>query len=101
MSKNLASHSVLMENNVFKITKWEFLPSQETGWHTHHMDYIVLPLVNGQLKIISEDFSSNIVDVYTDKPYFKKAGVYHNVISHNENYFSFIEMEFKQSQNVK
>ena len=100
MSKNLATHKVLLENNVFKITKWEFLPNQETGWHTHEMDYVVMPLRDGKLKIVSDDLSVNIVSVFTDNPYFKKAGIHHNVISDNEDYFSFLEMEFKKSQNV-
>ncbi len=100
MSKNLATSKVLLENNLFKITRWEFESNQETGWHTHEMDYIVLPLKDGNLKIVSKDLKEEIVKVEIDKPYFKKAGVYHNVISHNLNFFSFLEIEFKTEQNI-
>ncbi len=98
MSKNLASPTVLLDNNTCKLTLWDFAPGQETGWHTHTMDYVVMPNIKGSLKLINKDGTEMIVEVSPDKPYFKSAGVSHNVISVNDFRFSFLEMEFKQTK---
>ena len=101
MVENTATANVLLDNQAVKITRWEFRPGQETGWHTHEMDYIVMPLMDGTLKIISEKQETNMVEVKTNNPYFKKAGVHHNVISANESYFAFLELEFKKEQTIE
>ena len=98
MSTNLASSTVLIDNITCKLTLWDFAPGQETGWHTHTMDYVVMPNVKGSLQLLNEDGTEMIVEVSPDNPYFKSAGVRHNVINANDFRFSFLEMEFKQAK---
>ena len=95
MSINLASSTVLIDNDICKLTLWDFAPGQETGWHTHTMDYVVMPNISGTLKLVNKDGTEMEVQVSPDKPYFKTSGVNHNVISVNDFNFSFLEMEFK------
>lgn len=95
MARSAASSTVLVDNNKCILTLWEFAPGQETGWHKHSMDYVVMPKLSGQLMLENEDGSTTTVEVSPDKPYFRNAGVKHNVVSTNDFVFSFLEMEFK------
>ena len=83
------------DNDITRVTHWQFTPKAETGVHKHEYDYVVVPLTTGTLKIIDargEETSSNLT---AGVSYFRKAGVEHNVINASETDFSFIEIEFK------
>src|ERR1700733_5453028 len=32
-----------------RVTEWRFAPGAETGWHRHEADYVVVPLLDGDL----------------------------------------------------
>ncbi|WP_276574602.1 MULTISPECIES: hypothetical protein [Halomonadaceae] len=36
-----------LEDDKVIVTRWDFAPGAETGWHRHLHDYIVIPLVDG------------------------------------------------------
>ena len=44
-----AKPTVQIDNDKVKVTRWDFLPGAETGWHRHEMDYVVVPLTDGTL----------------------------------------------------
>ncbi len=76
------------------MTEWRFAPGAETGWHVHGMDYIVVPLYDGTLRI---ETASGITDVELScgVSYTRPAGVEHNVVNHNSFEFAFVEVELK------
>jgi len=85
----------IVDNSRTRVTEWRFAPGAETGFHRHKLDYVVVPMTTGQLKIVSPDGSVFNSDLQTGVPYFRQAGVEHNVINADDFEFAFIEIEFK------
>ena len=48
----LATSKVIIDNIKTRVTEWSFVPGAETGWHRHEYDYVVVPMLDGQLKMI-------------------------------------------------
>ncbi len=86
---------VFIDNDRTRVTEWRFAPGAATGWHRHEYDYVVVPLVDGNLKIVSDGDVETIVELKSGVPYFREVGVEHNVINDNGFEFAFIETEFK------
>ena len=82
-----------IENDRVIVTKWDFQPGQETGFHTHKYDYIVVPLETGTLKIIDKNGAESTSDLSSGLPYYRPRGISHNVINANAHPFTFIEIE--------
>ena len=95
MTRNKANLTVQIDDTQVKVTRWDFSPGAETGWHTHAMDYIVVPLTGGTLnaELPSGSIVENQLTVGTS--YARPAGVNHNIINGNKKPFSFIEIELK------
>lgn len=89
-----ATPTVLVDNDRVRVTEWRFAPGAATGWHRHEMDYVVVPMVTGVLHLETPE---GIVEapLETGKPYFRAAGVEHDVINANAYEFIFIETEIK------
>ena len=84
----------LIENKRTKVTEWSFLAKGDnTGWHTHDYDYVVIPLFTGDLCIFDGDKRS-ISKLSKGVPYFRERGVTHDVINANDFPCKFIEVEF-------
>jgi quercetin dioxygenase-like cupin family protein len=89
-----AQPTVQIDDDRVRVTEWRFAPGAETGWHVHGMDYLVVPLYDGTLRIESSD---GVVDVelHHGQSYARLAGVEHNVINPNSTEFAFVEVELK------
>lgn len=85
--------TVKIDNDQVRVTQWDFAPGAETGHHRHEHDYIVVPLSSGSLLIVDNDGNDSISRLTVGEPYFREAGVEHNVVNHNSESFSFIEIE--------
>tara|TARA_A100001015_G_scaffold13588_1_gene15857 strand:+ start:163 stop:438 length:276 start_codon:yes stop_codon:yes gene_type:complete len=91
----MSKSEIMIDNNVTRVTKWSFLPGQDTGQHVHHYDYVVVPIIDGKLKIIDKKGTETISELKKGVSYFREKGVNHNVINFNDFPFSFVEIEFK------
>ncbi|HTV67480.1 MAG TPA: cupin domain-containing protein [Rhizobiaceae bacterium] len=89
-----AKATVLIDNERVIVTEYRFQKDQNTGWHRHGHDYVIVPLMDGKLKIISKDGES-LAEMKAGAPYFRKEGVEHDVISANDGEYAFIEIELK------
>ena len=49
MKRKKAKPTVQIDDGKVKVTRWDFSPGAETGWHRHEMDYVVVPLTDGTL----------------------------------------------------
>ena len=78
-----------------RVTEWRFAPGAETGFHTHGMDYVVVPLMDGRLKLVDGAGAESFADLKGGVSYARKAGVAHNVINANTHEFAFVEIELK------
>ena len=89
-----ATPTIQIENDWMIMTEWCFPPHGETGWHVHQYDYVVVPVVTGQLLIETPD-GEHTAELVTGQSYTRNAGVEHNVINNNDYEFVFIEVERK------
>lgn len=90
-----AKPTVFIDNPRTRVTEWRFAPGAATGWHRHDHDYVVVPLLDGDLRIATEGGAETVASLKTGVPYFRNVGVEHNVINANDYEFAFIEVEFK------
>jgi beta-alanine degradation protein BauB len=85
----------LIDNERVTVWEWRFPnPGDNTGWHRHDHDYVVVPISDGRLRIVTKDGDS-IADMKVGEPYFRKEGVEHDVINASAGDYSFIEIELK------
>jgi quercetin dioxygenase-like cupin family protein len=89
-----ATSRVQIDNERVTVTEWRFARGAETGWHRHGHDYVVVPLMNGKLRLESKDGDS-ISPMLAGASYFRQAGVEHNVINASDGEFAFVEIEMK------
>jgi len=90
-----AQSTVQIDNERVRVTEWRFAPAAETGEHQHEMDYVVVPLVDGVLRINTTDGSTSEHELRAGSSYARPSGARHNVINANEFEFAFVEIEFK------
>ena len=95
MIRKKAKATIQINNKRVKVTRWDFAPRAETGWHTHKMDYIVVPLTKGILNAELPDGSTVKNKLNVGASYARPSGVNHNVVNINEWPYSFIEIELK------
>ncbi|MEM7025019.1 MAG: cupin domain-containing protein [Pseudomonadota bacterium] len=87
--------TVLIDNERVRVTEWSFAPGAATGWHRHEMDYVVVPMLDGVLELVGPNDTRNQAELKKGVPYFREAGVEHDVINANSFAFAFIEVELK------
>lgn len=83
-----------VDNERVTVWEWRFAPGENTGWHTHGHDYVVVPLMDGRVKL-ETPAGTSFADMKAGAPYFRKAGVEHDVINANDTEYAFIEIELK------
>ncbi len=89
-----ATGTVLIENDRVRVTEWAFArEGDNTGWHRHAHDYVVVPLFDGQLRIEGPNGESQIAEMRHGAPYYRGLGVEHDVINANAFACRFIEVE--------
>ena len=91
----MAKANIMIDNDRTRVTEWSFEVGDETGKHVHEYDYVVVPMLDGELKIINHDGGEVISKLSKGVSYFRNKGVNHNVINNNNYPYSFIEIEFK------
>ena len=90
-----AKPTIQIDNSRTRVTEFRFAPGAATGFHRHEYDYVVVPQTSGRLKIIDADGAETFAELTAGSPYFRNAGVAHNVINANDHEFVFIEVEYK------
>jgi quercetin dioxygenase-like cupin family protein len=89
-----AKATVFIDNDRVMVTEFRFQPGDNTGWHRHGYDYVIVPLLDGRVKLVTEDGES-FADMKGGVPYFRREGVEHDVINATDGEFAFIEIELK------
>jgi quercetin dioxygenase-like cupin family protein len=83
-----------IDNERVIVTEYRFAPGANTGWHRHGHDYVVVPLMDGRVKLVTRDGDS-VAEMKKGVPYFRKEGVEHDVVNANDTEYAFIEVELK------
>ncbi len=89
-----AKPTVQIDNDRVRVTEWRFAPGAATGHHRHEMDYVVVPLVDGRVRLV-EPTGTREVQLHAGVSYARQAGVEHDVINANDHEFAFVEIELK------
>ena len=90
-----AKPTVCIDNERVRVTEWRFAPGAATGWHRHELDYVVVPMTDGALELVGPDGERTRSELTKGVPYFRNAGVEHDVINANSYEFAFVEIELK------
>jgi beta-alanine degradation protein BauB len=87
--------TVFIDNARVRVTEWRFAPGAATGWHRHEFDYVVVPMADGRLKLVTEGGQESFAELKKGVPYFRNVGVEHDVINANATEYAFVEIELK------
>ena len=88
--------TVKIENVQVRVIEWRFAPGAATGYHRHELPYVVVTITTGPLAMIGPDGEASASQV-RGEPYYRPAGIEHDVINPNPTEFIFIEVELKQN----
>ena len=69
-----ATSNVQIDNDEVRVTEWRLAPGAATGHHTHGMDYVIVPVADGDMTIVAPDGSRSIANLKAGQSYFRKAG---------------------------
>ena len=87
--------TVKIDNARLRVTEWRFAPGTATGFHRHEHDYAVVPLTSGRLALRGPAGETS-AELTAGEPYFRSAGVEHDVRNPNPFEFVFLEIELKE-----
>lgn len=85
----------LIDDTRTRVTRFDFDPGQQTGWHIHGMNYVITALTDCHMRLEEPDGVTRDVTVRAGTAYARDAGVQHNVINAGDAPMSFIEVELK------
>ncbi|WP_274426693.1 cupin domain-containing protein [Chelativorans sp. YIM 93263] len=95
MARPQATHSLLVDDAKVRVTRWDFAPGAETGWHRHGMDYVITTLTPCTFLMEEPGGESRRVDMPAGESYRRDEGVEHNVVNGGPEPMSFVEVELK------
>ncbi|MEH6737935.1 MAG: cupin domain-containing protein [Sulfitobacter sp.] len=87
----------LVKDERVVVTRYEFQPGAETGWHEHGMDYVIVALTDCQMLIEGMNGTQS-VEIARGDAYSRQAGVKHNVVNDGQGPMSFVETELVKPQ---
>lgn len=92
-----SSSTVLMENDQVRVSRSDFVPGAETGWHKHDLDYVIVTLTDCPLRQELPGGEVKDVVIAAGQAYTRNAGTEHNVINIGTTAMAFVEIELKSS----
>ena len=95
MQRKKAKTSIQIDNERIRVTEYSFNKGDETGFHKHQWDYVVIPQTNGKLLLVDDNKVETTATLLKGEPYYRKAGMSHNVINNGKEKLVFIELEIK------
>lgn len=101
MGKKTAVSTVQIENEHLRVTEWRFKPGDATGDHRHAHDYVVVPVLDGELELVEPDGRRSRSRLEKGKSYFRNAGVEHDVINAGPGAMVFVEIELKDTGSAR
>ncbi|MEL7527959.1 MAG: cupin domain-containing protein [Pseudomonadota bacterium] len=95
MKRERATATQLIDDDRVRVTRFDFAPGAETGWHRHEMDYVITALTDCRMLLEEPGGESREVLVPAGTVYRRDEGVEHNVINGGDTLMSFVETELK------
>ena len=85
----------LIDDARVRVTRFDFVPGAETGWHRHGYDYVITAVTDCHMLLEEPDGTSRKVLVPAGTAYRRMEGVEHNVVNDGNAAMSFVEVELK------
>ncbi|PSJ64838.1 cupin domain-containing protein [Kumtagia ephedrae] len=95
IAREVARPTVLVDDDRVKVTRWDFAPGAETGWHRHGMDYVITTVTPCSMLLEEPGGGTRRVDFEAGVAYRRDEGVEHNVINGGDAPMAFVEVELK------
>jgi len=95
MTRPAATAEMLIDDARVRVTRFDFEPGAETGWHRHGMDYVITTLTECQMVLELPEGETTEVLIPAGTVYRRDEGVEHNVINGGTAVMSFVETELK------
>lgn len=92
--------TVLVDDDRVCVTRFDFSPGAETGWHRHGHDYVITAVTDCHMRLEEPGGGSRKVLVPAGSAYRRSMGVEHNVINDGPAAMSFVEVELKQPSGI-
>jgi Mannose-6-phosphate isomerase len=90
-----ASATLLVDDDRVRVTRFDFAPGAETGWHVHGHDYVVTPVTECRMLIEEPGGATREVTMAPGAAYRRNTGVEHNVVNAGPGPMTFVEIEIK------
>lgn len=85
----------LIDDARVRVTRFDFAPGAETGWHRHGFDYVITAVTDCEMLLEEPGGATRQVTVPAGTAYRRVAGVEHNVINAGSGSMTFVEVELK------
>ncbi len=83
------------EDERIRVTRYDFEPGGQTGWHIHHLDYVIVTLTDCPLRIELPGGETRDSLIPAGSSYSRPVGTEHNVINAGDAPMAFVEVEVK------
>lgn len=93
MTRAQAEPAVLTEDARTRVTRFDFAPGAETGWHEHAHDYVIVALTDCDMLLEEPGGEERRARVAAGEAYRRSAGIRHNVVNAGERPMRFVEIE--------
>jgi quercetin dioxygenase-like cupin family protein len=90
-----ATGTVQVDTAEVRVTEWRLPVGSAIGHHRHEHDYVVVPITDGVLTVISAGGAAQS-PITAGQSYFRKAGVEHDVRNETAREIVFVEIEIKR-----
>ena len=85
----------LIDDARVRVTRFDFAPGAETGWHRHGFDYVITAVTDCHMLLEEPGDTSRKVLVPAGTAYRRMEGVEHNVVNDGSKAMTFVEVELK------
>ena len=89
-----ATATQLLSHDQTRVTRFDFAPGAQTGWHVHDYDYVIVALTDMTMRLELPGGEVREVTTPAGAAYRREAGTEHNVINAGTAPMSFVEVEF-------
>ncbi len=95
MARPAAKAELLIDDEKVRVTRFDFEPGAETGWHRHGYDYVITTVTECNMVLEEPGGEQRKVTIPAGTAYRRQEGVEHNVINGGDSVMSFVEVELK------
>ncbi|WP_095590083.1 cupin domain-containing protein [Actibacterium ureilyticum] len=95
MTRPEAVATQLIDDDRVRVTRFDFAPGAETGWHRHGFDYVITAITDCHMLLQMPDGDTRRTTVPAGAAYARQAGIEHNVVNDGDQPMAFVEVELK------